>query len=111
MCFSAGPADVLSPERAVKMMEVRDMFGLEQCEFLRTTCFPRQANLDCVVEELNGQRRPVVFHGFSMSGFLWGNALLSMDRDPARFAPFKENLCAQVNLFLAKLAVLAMTHC
>jgi len=38
----------------------------------------------------------VVFHGFSMSGFLWGNALQSMDKDPTRFGGFKSSLKAQV---------------
>mmetsp|Transcript_10957 Transcript_10957/g.25680 ORF Transcript_10957/g.25680 Transcript_10957/m.25680 type:complete len:223 (-) Transcript_10957:86-754(-) len=74
--FSAGPREVLFPDKAVLLME---------------------ANLDAVTAQLKGtEDRPIIFHGFSMSGFLWGNALGSMDREPERFAHFKQNLRAQI---------------
>jgi hypothetical protein len=47
--FSAGPVEVLKPELARTLMET---------------------NMDAVIKEIGNEDRPLVFHGFSMSGFL-----------------------------------------
>ena len=75
--FSAGPQEVLKPAKGVALME---------------------SVMDAVSAELEsgGGKAPLVFHGFSMSGYMWGNALLSMDKDPRRFAAFRASLRAQV---------------
>jgi hypothetical protein len=73
--FSAGPREVVFPQHAKSLME---------------------SNMDAVIEEIGDSDRPIIFHGFSMSGFLWGNALLSMDKYPERFEKFKNNLKVQI---------------
>ena len=73
--FSAGPQEVLQPNKAIQLME-------------RT--------MDRVAEEVGDDNRPVVWHGFSMSGYMFGNALLSLDKEPERFAPLRRNLKAQI---------------
>mmetsp|Transcript_6228 Transcript_6228/g.8037 ORF Transcript_6228/g.8037 Transcript_6228/m.8037 type:complete len:264 (+) Transcript_6228:60-851(+) len=73
--FSAGPREVVFPKKAIALME---------------------KNMDSVIEEIGDSNRPIIFHGFSMSGFLWGNALLSMDKNPERFGKFKNNLKVQI---------------
>lgn len=72
--FSAGPQEVLQPTKAINLME-------------RT--------MDEVAEEI-GDGKPLLWHGFSMSGYLYGNALLSMDAQPERFLPIRQNLRAQI---------------
>jgi hypothetical protein len=85
MAFSAGPQEVLQPKKAIRLME---------------------SVLDAAAEEAGAKGaaeagttrggRPILWHGFSMSGYLFGNALLSMDAQPERFAAVRRNLRAQI---------------
>jgi len=101
--FSAGPREVLNPTKAVALMErTMDTVGF-LCRWMREALkvalirsLPRRTTPQVSEEIGEAGDRPLIFHGFSMSGFMFGNALSSMDAQPERFQPFRSSLKAQV---------------
>ena len=106
--FSAGPREVLNPTKAVALMErTMDTVGFlcgyfkglwmrEALKVALIRSLPRRTAPQVSEEIEETGDRPLIFHGFSMSGFMFGNALNSMDAQPERFQPFRSSLKAQV---------------
>tara|TARA_B110000208_G_scaffold157029_1_gene190586 strand:+ start:49 stop:987 length:939 start_codon:yes stop_codon:yes gene_type:complete len=76
--FAAGPFDVLMPSRGDRLMrhvmETVDKMSAAQADI---------------------PPRPVVFHGFSVSGYLYGLALLAIDAEPMKFGRFASSVKVQ----------------
>jgi hypothetical protein len=74
LTFAAGPLEVLMPSRGEKLM---------------------RHVMHTVVESMKDGDRAVVFHGFSVAGYLYGLGLIEQHRTPKRWERFTRNVRLQ----------------
>lgn len=75
--FAVGPKHVLSPDSA-----------MEHMEFVLSSVADNKGEI--------GDPSKIVFHHFSMGGYLYGQALIAMQNNPEKFNKVKNKICAQI---------------
>jgi len=46
--------------------------------------------------DINTRQRPVLIHGFSVGGYLWGELLALAEKDKERFQPVLDNIVGHI---------------
>jgi len=46
--------------------------------------------------DVNTQKRPLLIHGFSVGGYLWGEVMAIAEKDKTRFQPVMDNIVGHI---------------
>lgn len=46
--------------------------------------------------DINTRQRPILIHGFSVGGYLWGELLALVEKDRERYQPVLKNIVAHI---------------